>query len=229
MRPRCLYVLAYYVISITLHCFNAVAQDNVIARFSPLKENETFEYNLIEYQFTLIRKNTSGSSEMIYKKDKVRGVERIGENLLLTVDPTGIYRGYVGILIVGIAGEIRDVGKDIGRALFNDYVLFLRYEGLDAPDYPVIEVYSIKENKVLYSISLTKYAQNCLWKEWRQQINIQIFKEAKLNYARIAFLAEETSAMDVYLDIQTKKIKVLCNWDSQNSTNQKSEIEVYHF
>lgn len=215
MKPRCLYVLAYYVISITLHCFNAVAQDNVIARFSPLKENETFEYDLIEYQFTLIRKNTSGSSETIYKKDKVRGVEGIGENFLLTVDPTGIYRGYEAILIVGTAGEIRDVGKNIGRALFNDYVLFLRYEGLDAPEYPVIEVYSIKENKVLYTVSLTKYAQDCLAETWRQRLIIDILNEENTNRAKIVFLAEETSMMDVYLDIPSKKVEVVCNRKKQ--------------
>jgi hypothetical protein len=196
-----------------LGCSKVAAQENVIARFAPLQAGESLEYSLIEYKFTLTRKGVSGSYETVYRNEKVRGVQRIGENLLLTVDPAGSYRGYVVILIVGTAGEIRDVGKDIGRALFNDYVLFLRYQGLDAPDYPIIEVYSIKENKILYSISLTKYAQDCLWEEWRQQITVQIFNEAKINYARIAFLAEESSAMDVYLDISAKEIKAICNWN----------------
>ena len=227
MRPRCLYVLAYYVISITLHCFDVVAQDNVIARFTPLEKNETLEYSLAKKQLTVLRKGLTSSFESVFTHDKVHAVRKLGSNLLFSINPGGIYRGYNMILIVGTEGEIRDIGEEDDVELFKDYVLFIRFEGLDAPDYPVIEVYSIKENKVIYSVSLTQYAQDCLWKEWRQQILVDILNEARINYARIAFLAEETSAMDVYLEISTKKIKVLCNWDSIYNANRKSEIRVY--
>ena len=56
MRPRSLYVLAFYVISNIVHCYNVVAQDNIIARFTPLKKNEALEYSLDEHKFTLLKK-----------------------------------------------------------------------------------------------------------------------------------------------------------------------------
>lgn len=227
MRPRSLYVLAFYVISNIVHCYNVVAQDNIIARFTPLKKNEALEYSLDEHKFTLLKKNPTGGRETIYTSTKVQSVKKIGNNLIFSIDPGGIYRGYISNLIVGSEGEIRNIGNEHDVELFNDFVLFLRYQGLDAPDYPVIEVYSIRENKVIYSVSLTKYAQNCLAETWRQRLLVDIINEAKINYARIAFLAEETSVMDVYLDITTKKIKILCNRNSNKKTNQKSEIKMY--
>lgn len=214
-KARGLIVLPCLLVSVTLGCSKVAEQENVIARFAPLQAGESLEYSLIEYKFTLARKGVLGAHATVYEKDKVRGVEGIGGNILLTVDPTGIYRGYEAILIVGTAGEIRDVGKNIGRALFNDYVLFLRYEGLDAPDYPVIEVYSIKDNKVLYTVSLVKYAQDCLAETWRQRLIIDILNEENTNRAKIVFLAEETSMMDVYLDIPSKKVEVVCNRKKQ--------------
>jgi hypothetical protein len=211
-KARGLIVLPCLLVSLTLGCSKVAAQENVIARFTPLQAGESFEYSLAKKQLTVLRKGLTSSFESIYTHEKVHAVQKLGSNLLFSIDPGGIYRGYNVFLIVGTEGEIRNIGEEDDVELFNDYVLFLRFEGLDAPDYPVIEVYSIKDNKVLYTVSLTKYAQDCLWKEWRQQITVQIFNEAKINYARIAFLAEELSAMDVYLDISTKKIKAICNW-----------------
>ncbi len=204
----CIFMILIFSVSCT------VEDPAIIERFCPLKSGESLEYKFTGEKDISVFIAGRQKQAMLFEVSGVEDLESDNGRILLTIDNTkkgDRFSGFSQLLIDGIVGSIRNLGKH-SDALLTDQFIVLK-EFLELKDYawPVVDVFSLRSDSVAYSISLAQLANEYLFSQWKETTNFTMFPTDSDESVLLSFEGEGVSFLDINLNLITKETKVIHN------------------